>query len=75
MSTKKAKVQEITKEVNSIRKQPPEPRYSRAEIISAAVSFGVTPEVMSGALRLVEKSEWTRSEAEDALNKFRSREV
>lgn len=52
-----------------------EPVYSRSEIIEAASSFGVKPELLAGALRLSEQDELTRSEVEDLLRKFKSRKV
>lgn len=52
-----------------------ETKYSRSEIIGAASSFGVMPEVMAGALRLANKDELTRSEAEEAIKAFKERKV
>lgn len=52
-----------------------EPIYSRDELISAAASFGVKPEVVAGALRLAGKNEMTRPEAESAIKKFLERTV
>lgn len=53
----------------------PETMYSRSEILGAASSFGVKPEMLAGALRLSEKKELTRSEVEDLLRKFKTRKV
>ena len=52
-----------------------EPTYSRAEIMAAAASFGVKPEVMAGALRLVDKDELTRNELQKAIEQFKERKV
>ncbi len=57
------------------RVQEQEPVYSRDELIAAASSFGVKPEVVAGALRLARKDAMTRSEAEAAIKKFRERKV
>ena len=55
--------------------QQPEPQYSREELINAAFSFGVKPEVMAGALRLANKDSLTKSEAEEAVKVFLERKV
>jgi len=52
-----------------------EPTYSRDELIAAAVSFGVRPEVMAGALRLAGLESATRAQAEAAVRQFLRREV
>ncbi len=49
--------------------------YSRNDLINAAFSFGVTPEVMAGALKLVGKDELTKEEAKEAVKKFLKRRV
>lgn len=56
----------------TIQKQP-DVLYSRSEIIAAASSFGVKPEVIAGALALAGKDEMTRKEAEDAVKRFLER--
>ena len=53
----------------------PEAKYSRSELMQAAVSFGVKPEVMAGALRLAGKNEMTKIEAQAAIKKFLERMV
>ena len=53
----------------------PEPRYSRGELIEAASSFGVKPEVMVGALKLAGKESMTKTEAEKAIKAFLERKV
>jgi len=55
--------------------QGQEPVYSREELIAAASSFGVKPEVVAGALRLVGKESMTRIEAEKAIKQFLARRV
>lgn len=61
--------------VEQVQEQRQEPVYSRDELIAAAYSFGVKPEVMAGAIKLVGKDKMTRNEAERALKRFRKREV
>jgi hypothetical protein len=39
--------------------QQPEPQYSRSELIEAASSFGVKPEIVAGALKLAGKDSMT----------------
>ena len=53
----------------------PEAKYSRSELMQAAVSFSVKPEVMAGALRLAGKDEMTKIEAQAAIKKFLERKV
>lgn len=57
------------------KKDNKEPVYSRDELIAAASSFGVKPEVVAGALKLADKDSMTRSEAEEAIRKFLRRKV
>ncbi|MDQ0175234.1 oligoribonuclease [Bacillus chungangensis] len=52
-----------------------EPKYSRSEIIGAAASFGVMPELMAGAMKLAGKNHLTRSEIEKAIRQFKKREA
>lgn len=56
---------------------PPEDEtiYSRDELIAAASAFGVTPEVVAGALRLAGTDRMTRAGAEAAIKRFLTREV
>ena len=51
------------------------PVYSRSELIAAASSFGVKPEVMAGALKLAGKDTMTKAEAEKAVKDFLERKV
>ena len=55
--------------------QQPEACYSRSELIEAAFSFGVKPEVMAGALKLAGKDTMTKTEAEKAIKDFLKRKV
>ena len=52
-----------------------EPVYSRSELITAASSFGVKPEVVAGALKLSGKDTMTKTEAEKAIKDFLKRKV
>ena len=52
-----------------------EPVYSRKELLAAAVSFGVKPEVVAGALRLAGKDSMTKADVEKAIKKFLERKV
>ena len=49
--------------------------YSRSELIAAASSFGVKPEAVAGALKMVDKDCMTKAEAKDAIKKFLERKV
>lgn len=53
----------------------PETKYSKAEVLAASASFGVSVDLMAGALRLAGKQEFTKSEVEDAIRRFKKREV
>ena len=55
--------------------QQPEARYSRSELIEAAFSFGVKPEIVAGAAKLVGKDKMTKAEAEKAIIAFLERKV
>jgi hypothetical protein len=55
--------------------QRSEARYGRSELIAAASSFGVKPEVMVGALKLAGKDTMTKAEAEKAIKAFLERKV
>lgn len=57
------------------QKSSNEALYSCDELINAASSFGVKPEVVAGALRLVGKDNLTRAEAEKAIKAFLERKV
>lgn len=65
----------MAKEQKETVVQQQEPVYSRDELIAAAVSFGVKPEVVAGALRLAGKDSMTRAEAEKAIKAFLERKV
>jgi hypothetical protein len=58
----------------TIQKQP-DVLYSRSELIEAASSFGVKPEVIAGALKMVAKDCMTKAEAKEAIKKFLERKV
>lgn len=58
-----------------MRVQQPEAYYNRSELIAAASSFGVKPEVMAGALKLAGKDVMTKAEAEKAVKNFLERKV
>lgn len=64
-----------TKETFVEQAREQEPVYSRDELIAAASSFGVKPEVVAGALRLAGKDSLTRAEAEKAIKTFLERKV
>ena len=53
----------------------PETHYSRSELITAASSFGVKPEVVAGALKLAGKDSMTKADVEKAIKKFLERKV
>lgn len=55
--------------------QRSEARYGRSELIAAASSFGVKPEVMVGALKLAGKESMTKTEAKKAIKAFLERKV
>ena len=55
--------------------QQPEACYSRRELINAAFSFGVKPEVVAGALKMAGKDSMTKAEAEKAIKVFLERKV
>lgn len=57
------------------KKESNEPVYSRDELIAAASSFGVKPEVVAGALRLAGKDVMTKTEVEKAIKAFLERKV
>ena len=61
--------------IRTMTVQQPKARYSRSELIAAASSFGVKPEVMAGALKLAGKDTMTKAEAEKAVKDFLERKV
>ena len=69
-----AKPEDIRPDVKP-KKAKPEPTYSKKEILAAAGGFGVSTDVMAGALRRVEKDRLTRAEVEKAIQEFRRRQV
>lgn len=52
-----------------------EPVYQRAELLANARAFGVSREVLAGALRLLGKDAATRAEITEAVQAYRTREV
>jgi hypothetical protein len=56
-------------------KSGPEPLYTRDEILAAASAFGTSPHIVAGALRLTDKQEMTRAEAERLIKDFLNRKV
>ena len=71
----KTKKKEPDKMMTFQRSEAREARYSRSELIAAASSFGVKPEVMVGALKLTGKESMTKTEAEKAIKAFLERKV
>ena len=55
--------------------ETPESVYSRSELIEAALSFGVKPEIVAGATKLAGKDKMTKSEAEKAIKLYLERKV
>lgn len=53
----------------------PEVVYDREALLAGAAAFGVQPEVVAGALRLVGKDALTRAEAEAAIRQYLMKEV
>ena len=74
MSKKKEPDKKVTVQKPELAHQP-EPQYSRSELIEAASSFGVKPEVVAGALKLAGKDKMTKSEAEKAIKLYLERKV
>ena len=74
MSKKKEPDKKVTVQKPELAHQP-EPQYSRSELIEAASSFGVKPEVVAGALKLAGKESMTKAEAERAIKRFLQRRV
>lgn len=58
-----------------ITQKQPNDLYGCSELIEAASSFGVKPEVVAGALRLVDKDKLTKEEAKSAIKKYLERKV
>ena len=73
MSKKKEPDKKVTDKKVTVHQ--PEPHYSRSELIEAASSFGVKPEVVAGALKLAGKDTITKAEAEKAIKDFLKRKV
>jgi len=65
----------LAKAKETVVEQQQEPVYSREELIAAASSFGVKPEVVAGALRLTDKDAMTKAEAKKAIKAFLERKV
>jgi len=70
-----SKKKEPDKMIRTITVQQTEARYNRSELIAAASSFGVKPEVIAGALKLAGKDTMTKAEAEKAIKDFLERKV
>ena len=73
MNKKKEPDEKVTDKKVTV--QQPEARYSRSELIAAASSFGVKPEVVAGALKLAGKDSMTKADVEKAIKKFLERKV
>lgn len=69
------KVEKAEKVKEQVAKKQSDAIYSRSELIEAASSFGVKPEIMAGAFRLAGKDEMTRGEAQAAVKRFLERKV
>ena len=74
MSKKKEPDKKVTVPKLELARRP-EPQYSRGELIEAASSFGVKPEVVAGALKFAGKDSMTKTEAEKAIKVFLERKV
>ena len=61
--------------IRTMTVQQPKARYIRSELMAAASSFGVKPEVVAGALKLAGKDTMTKAEAEKAVKDFLERKV
>jgi hypothetical protein len=69
MSTKTKADQEATM-------VPQEAKYSKEELMAAAeAAFGVKPEVVMAAMKMVGITEATKEEAKAAIDKFNKKEV
>ena len=73
MNKKKEPDEKVTDKKVTVHQ--PETHYSRSELIAAASSFGVKPEVVAGALKLAGKDTMTKTEAEKAIKDFLKRKV
>lgn len=73
MNKKKEPDEKVTDKKVTVHQ--PEPHYSREDLIAAASSFGVKPEVVAGALKLTGKDKMTKAEAEKAIKDFLKRKV
>ena len=70
-----SKKKEPDRMIRTMTVQQPKARYSRSELMAAASSFGVKPEVVAGALKLAGKDTMTKAEAEKAVKDFLERKV
>ncbi|ADQ06508.1 hypothetical protein Calhy_0771 [Caldicellulosiruptor hydrothermalis 108] len=61
--------------INDALVQQEQALYNKDELISAAHIFCVKPEVVVGALKLINKDMLTKSEAEKAIKTFLERKV
>lgn len=67
--------QDAKEQEKVVTQKQPDNLYVRSELIGAASSFGVRPEVVAGALRLVGKDKLTKEEAKSAIRKYLERKV
>ncbi|WP_060210315.1 hypothetical protein [Sporosarcina koreensis] len=90
MSNEKNKIPEVTAEqvANAVVPKPEvkaesesnkafavETLYTREEIQASPSAFGVLPEVLAGALSLVEGEKLSRSQVQGAIEQFKKRKV
>lgn len=73
-SKEKASLKDDPKETKT-KKTPPEPTYTKREVLDASARFGVSPDVMAGALRNAGKENYTRADIEKAIQDFKKRKV
>lgn len=73
-SVKESIVEQVQEQIQE-QVQIRESVYSRDELLAAAPSFGVKPEVVAGALCLAGKDVMTRTEAKKAIKTFLERKV
>ncbi|MDU5945460.1 MAG: oligoribonuclease [Paenibacillus macerans] len=64
-----------SKDNKVLKKSKAEPAYRKTEVLAAAHVFGVTVDVMAGALRRVDKEHLTRTEIEKAIQNFKGKQV
>lgn len=64
-----------TKDTDKVVVSEAVPMFEKSEIVKSADLFGVTPEVMAGALTLVDSTTVTKTEAADAVKAYMARPV